>query len=482
MNSVEIKLRAEDLNPSVVSQEPGSFRDRLGRVFYADDAVLRGLGEQALLDWDTLAATRFFQRFTADGKLVRTERLTPSTWPNGVSHRDWACVLRHERISFVSYPYEWTFGMLKDAAMLQLELLLVALDEGMILKDASAFNVQWVGSNPTFIDIPSFERFRAGQPWVGYRQFCQLCLYPLLLQAYKNVPFHPWLRGSIDGIEPAHMANLLSGRDLLRPGVATHVFLQSWLQQSHGGSTSNMAKALKDAGFEKSLIQANARKLLRLVSGLSWKPKKSTWADYATTHSYDDDDMEAKRSFVRRAVATRPWNLVWDLGSNTGNFSRLAAANAKTVIAMEGDHAAADRLYMSCKAEPGNSRILPLVINLADPTPPLGWRGQERKTLSERGKPDLVLCLALIHHMVIGANVPMLEFVDWLRSLDGALVIEFVTKDDEMVRQLLRNKDDIYDDYELAVFEEALDERFAITDRQVLKSGRRVLYFATPKA
>ncbi len=466
-----------------MSQERGSFRDRLGRVFYADHVVLRGLSEQASLDWDALAATSFFQRFTADGKLVGTEPLTPSTWPDDVRPNGWACVLRHERISFISYPYEWTFGMLKDAAMLQLELLLAALDEGLILKDASAFNVQWVGAKPIFIDIPSFQRFRRGQTWSGYRQFCQLCLYPLLLQAYKNVPFHPWLRGSIDGIEPAHMANLLSGLDLLRPGILTHVHLQNWLQQSHAGSKSNTAKALKEAGFEKSLIQANARRLLRLVSGLAWKPKKSTWVDYATTHSYDDIDLQAKKDFVHRAVSTRRWNLVWDLGSNTGSFSRLAAANAKTVIAMEGDHAAAERLYESLKGEElGKNRILPLVINLADPTPALGWRGQERKTLSERGLPDLVLCLALIHHIVIGANVPMLEFVDWLRSLDGALVIEFVTKEDEMVRELLRHKDDIYDDYELLAFESALGERFAISDREVLKSGRRVLYFVTPRA
>ena len=461
--------------------ETGSFRDRAGRVFYANGQIYRALNAEALADWEQLQAGKFFARAAGQGKFVATERIQPADEGLDVSGiGDWAGYLRHERIPFISYPYEWSFGMLKDAALLQLELVREGLREDLISKDASAFNIQWRGAQATFIDTASFTRLQPGEPWAGYRQFCQLFLYPLLLMAHKNLPFHAWLRGSIDGIEPSH-CNAIFGslRDKFRTGVLTHVFLQSKLEGRHAATKSDVKGELREAGFAKELILANIKGLEKLVNKLHWGEDRSQWSHYANEHSYSDSEHQAKKQFVAKAAQTRRWTRVWDLGCNTGTFSRIAAEHADCVVSMDADHLAIERFYRELKAE-NNTHILPLVSNLAEPSPGLGWRGAERKRLDDRGKPELTLCLALIHHVVISANVPLAEFIDWLASLNSALVIEFVNKDDEMVKTLLRNKQDIYSDYTLENFERVLGQYFQVQDEHTFASGTRKIFFAIP--
>jgi hypothetical protein len=472
-----------------IDREPGSYRDRNGAVFYYNGEVFRGINAGALANWKRLTATRFFAEFTTRGSIVPTELISEPVCGNAgqtfsgqtFSSQTWAAVLKHAVIPFVSYPYEWTFGMLKDAALLHLELMLAALEEDFILKDSSPYNVQWRGARPVFIDTPSFEPLAQGQAWVGYRQFCELFLYPLMLLAYKGVDFRPWLRGSLDGISAASLRPLLSLRDLLRPGVVMHVVAHNALQRRYSGAERNVTTALAQAGFDKRLIVRNVQNLRTIVSMMEPANGKTAWSDYAQTHSYGEADFEAKRAFVHNAAGLRRWRRVWDLGCNTGNFSRIAAGHADHVIAMDADWMAVEHLYRSQKERADGGSILPLVINLSDPSPGQGWRGSERKSLPDRGKPDLTLCLALIHHVVITANVPMADFMRWLADLGTALVIEFVGRDDEMVATLLRNKHDQYDDYRPEVFEALLSEHFEVRDRQTLKDGKRSIYFALPR-
>jgi SAM-dependent methyltransferase len=461
------------------SLEPGSYRDRSGAVFYHKGEVFRGISAKALANWKRLAATRFFVDFTANGHIVPTEIVSEPSWTN--PGQAWAAVLRHDLIPFVSYPYEWTFGMLKDAALLHLDLMLAALKEDLILKDCSPYNVQWHGARPVFIDIPSFEVLEPGQPWVGYRQFCELFLYPLMLLAYKGVDFRPWLRGSIDGISATSLRPLLSLRDLTRAGVLMHVVAHNALQRRYSANERNVRGALTEAGFDKSLIVRNVLNLRRIISRMTPAGGKTEWSDYARAHSYGEADFEAKRAFVRKAAGLHRWRRVWDLGCNTGTFSRIAAEHADYVVAMDGDRMAVDHLYRSEKGRPDRGSILPLVVNLSDPSPGQGWRGSERKSLPDRGKPDLTLCLALIHHVVIGANIPLADFIRWLASLGTALVIEFVGRDDEMVESLLRNKDDQYHEYEHEAFVALLSQHFNIRDSRPLKGGKRSIYFALSK-
>ncbi|MEJ2009036.1 MAG: class I SAM-dependent methyltransferase [Acidobacteriota bacterium] len=461
--------------------DSASFRDRNARVFYGNTSVYRGLGAEALKEWEALTGTSFFDQFMKEGSIIGTHRVDP--WVprmDGTVADEWVAVLKHERIPFLSYPYEWTFGMLKEAAMLQLDLIKSALDEGMILKDSSAFNVQWTGASPVFIDIASFEVLRKGEPWIGYRQFCQMFLYPLMLQSYKGVPFQPWMRGCIDGIAPENFSKLMSRRDLMRPGVFLHVYLQAKAQAKYAATKSDIKKGLSSAGFDKEIIRRNVMGLRKLVDKLSWNISRSEWSHYSNEHSYTDADFEVKKSFVRDIAKSKRWRLVWDLGCNTGTFSRIASENADYVVAMDADQLAVEYLYQELKKE-GNKSILPLVGNIADPSPNLGWRGLERRSLPERRKPELTLCLALIHHIVISANIPVDEFIDWLGGLGTSLVIEFVTKEDPMVKKLLLNKIDNYDDYEVDYFEKSLADVFNVKKREALKSGTRILYFAEAK-
>jgi len=389
-------------------------------------------------------------------------------------------VVEHERVPFVSYPYEWSFETLKDAALLHLDLLERCLPYNFILKDATPFNVQFIGRDPIFIDVLSFTRFRPGEPWAGYNQFCRLFLYPLMLYAYKQVPFQSWLRSELEGLDPAAFSRLLSARDLLRPGVFTHVALHAWLQRRMAPARTSVRRQIRSAGFSKDAIAANVRGLRRLLRRLRPREHKSVWADYARTCSYSDAATRQKEEFVRRAAAAERRCLVWDLGCNIGRFSRQAAEHADTVVAMDADPVSVDLLYRSLKKEGEPRNILPLVMNLANPSPDQGWRGLERRSLVARGKPDLVLCLALVHHMAISANVPVESLLSWLSELRTSLVIEFVGKEDPMVQQLLLNKDDTYDDYNRSFFESCLNKFFQVQSRQELPGGTRVLYYATP--
>jgi hypothetical protein len=293
----EIALGAEALGAKV-TLEPGSFRDRTARVFYHDGKIFRGLNETALKEWHALSATKFYRRLSASGAIVPTEQRDLASLPLSTSDQ-WAGVLEHEKLPFVSYPYEWSFEMLRDAALLQLDLVLAGLDEGIGLKDASAYNLQWKGTSPVFVDVASFYKRAEGEPWVGYRQFCQMFLYPLLVQAYRDVPFQPWMRGNIDGMDAEVCLNLLSARDYARAGVLAHVYLQAKAQKAYNATTRDVRKDLSKAGFDKRIIKANAERLRVLVAGLRWKPKQTTWSEYLKCGHYEASDAEQKRAFVR---------------------------------------------------------------------------------------------------------------------------------------------------------------------------------------
>lgn len=460
--------------------EPGSFRDRTARVFYLNGAVYRGLNERAWEEWQAISHTPFFQSALADGRVIGTEALDLASVARPEPSLDWKGILRHQAIPFISYPYEWCFGMLKDAALLQLELLTTALGEEITLKDASPYNLQWLGSRPVFIDVASFVRYHAGEPWIGYRQFCRMFLYPLLLQAYKQAPFQPWLRGRLDGIDAEECLALMSLRDLLRSGVFTHVLLQSRFQGYYRARQRDTKRELKTAGFHRTIIAANVSRLHKLVHGLHWTPGASAWSEYESLHSYERDDAVAKEQFVEQVLQTRHRSLIWDLGCNTGRFSRMAEKYADYVVAVDADHASIERLYCSLRAS-GSTKVLPLVLDVTDPSPNLGWRGRERRAMLDRGRPDLVLSLALVHHLVITSNIPLEDVVQWFHDFGGEVVVEFPTRDDEMVQRLLRNKDQAYEDYRTEHFDRCLMEYFELHQRLVLPSGRRIMYYLRPR-
>jgi SAM-dependent methyltransferase len=449
-------------------------------VFTTPDGVYRVLSESGREEWSALAATPLWRELQEEGTVVATEPAQLEKLPDLLAGGA-AGVLRHERVPFVSYPYEWPFSMLRDAALLQLDLCLRALRADLALKDASPYNVQWRGTRPVFIDVGSFERLRAKEPWAGYRQFCMLYLYPLMLQAYKDLPYHAALRGSLDGIAPHDARAILAG-ERFRKGVLANVIMHARMEDRYAGAQGGEVKSeLKRAGFNKELLAANFGKLAKLVDRLEWKAGETAWTGYGEDNSYDEAAAARKAQFVREATARGRVALAWDAGCNDGRYARIAAESADLVVAFDADHATVDALYRRLREEE-RSDILPLVMSVTDPSPDLGWRGRERASLERRGRPELTLCLALVHHVCIAGNVPVREFLDWLRSLGGALVIEFPDRADPMVQRLLGGKrDGSNPDYEKAGFERALEERFTI-ERSEPVSQTRTLYDARPRA
>jgi SAM-dependent methyltransferase len=458
--------------------DPGSFRDPLSRVYVGADAVWRGLSKDAVADYDAVAATRFFTEALERGDIVGTERVDEAAPVPG----DWAAVLRHDRIDVLSYPYEWPFEMLRDAARLQLSLTRAALAERIITKDATPYNVQYVGSKPVFIDVGSFERLRPNEPWPGYRQFCELYLNPLLIQAIQDVAFQPLLRGSIHGISPETAAHLLRGAGLQK-GVFTHVKLHARAERRYADADRerDVKAELERAGFGPGLIDAQLRGLEKSVEALKWRQQASTWSDYGDRAHYTPDDLREKDEFVGAAVGRTSPALVLDLGANDGRFSRLALeAGARSVVAVDSDDVVVDRLYRDLRSE-GEQRILPLVLDLSDPSPGLGWRSRERPPFVDRVRPDLVLCLAVVHHLALTNTVPLDEIVTFLADFAAPVVVEFPHRDDPMAARLLaRKRPGVFDAYDVTTWERALKSRFTIREQNTLPSGTRTLYFGDP--
>lgn len=454
------------------SFDPGSFRDPSSRVILKGDRIERALTEQGLGDWEALAASDFFSREVGSGRLVDTQLEPDAEKSVGV----WG-VLSHSRIPFWSYPYEWSFSMLKAAAKLQLDLLAGALDDGLTIKDATPYNVAFRGSSPVFIDIGSFRRYEAGEPWLAYSQFCRMFLYPLMMRAHAGIAFQPLLRGSIDGIAPGHIRSVLRGSRIFSPGAMLDVVMQARAERSLASSNRDLRQELSSAGFSIEMIKTNLKRLNGVVEKTVWQPEASAWSDYQAC-SHVSAQRGLKEDFVRTVVSARRRRLIWDLGANDGYFSKLVSSNADLVVAADADELVIDRLYQSL-VEGGPSNVLPLVIDLADPSPGLGWRGRERRRFEDRGNPDLVLALALIHHLVVSANLPVAEVIDWLASLRAEVVFEWVPPDDPMARQIAINKrkHEVHADYTEESLRTLLRDRFEIRSESPLE-GRKLLHLS----
>lgn len=463
-----------------VHQDPGSFRDPLSRVFVGPDTVVRAFTAQGKSDLDAVWSRRSISAALAAGDLIESTMVDPASVGLGAP---WVAAMTHPRVPFISYPYEWTFSMLKDAALLQLRLTRETLADGVGLKDATPYNVQFIGSRAQFIDAGSFEVRRKSDPWYGYRQFCEMFLYPLMMQAYLGVGFQPFLRGAVNGISPDTMRKLLPASVRHpRKGRFTHVVLHAAAQNRFADTEVEVKKEAAKAGMSAAVLDATLRKLEKLVGSLELGDKKSTWSEYTERGHYIEDSLDEKERFVRDAVASRQRRLVTDIGCNDGKFSRIAASHSDHVVAMDADPLVVDRLYNSLKAE-GNEKILPLYVDMSDSGGGIGWRGKERPGVFDRGTPDIVLYLAVIHHVAITFNIPVATQLDMLADLTPEIVIEMPHADDPMVRKLLVNKRaGIHDDFNLAEFERLLGERFDVRSKMLLSSGTRTIFHAVRRS
>ena len=447
--------------------DPSSFRDPAGFIFRRGGRLFRQVNQEARPDYDRLIESGLYRELVDAGLLVAHEEVDEPPHVEAPAYK----VIEPEPIPFISYPYEWCFGQLKAGALATLEIQRRAVGRGMSLKDASGFNVQFRGSKPVFIDTLSFESHREGTPWVAYRQFCQHFLAPLALMSRVDPGLNQLLRTNLDGIPLPLAARLLPGRTRFRPGLLLHVHLHAKAKQVFD------AKAVKpkERPFPRSALLGMLDSLSSSVSGLRWEPEGTEWADYYTDTNYTDAALAEKERLVGAYLDRVGPKTAWDLGANTGRFSRLASDRGAATVAFDVDLAAVERNFREV-ARRGEARMLPLVLDLTNPSPGLGWGNRERLSVIERGPADVVLALALVHHLAIGNNVPLPKVAEVLASVGRSLIIEFVPKTDSQVRRLLVVREDIFPDYTREGFEAAFAPYFASEGVEPIAGTERVLY------
>ncbi|MCH2172960.1 class I SAM-dependent methyltransferase [Myxococcota bacterium] len=460
-------------DPSDRDRVEGSFRDPSGFLFYHDGLVHRQVNPSFQADYDQMMQSGFFEAAVSDGLLISHEEIEPSELPDRGAIAAYK-VLLPEQIPFVSYPFEWSFSQLQDAALLTLKLQLRALEFGLSLKDASAYNVQFLGGRPVFIDTLSFEAYAEGRPWVAYQQFCTHFLAPLALMAYRHPELNKLLRIYIDGIPLEVAAPLLPTRTRLRPALLAHLHLHARAvdRYGEGGETAKRARKVSVA---KNALIGLVRSLESATRRLSWKPEGTEWAEYYDDTNYSQDAHEQKKALVAQWVEEVDPASVWDLGANTGLFSRLAADRGIPTVAFDADVSAVEKNYCEIR-ERGETGLLPLVMDLTNPTTNLGWDGTERMSLGARGPADLVMALALVHHLAIGNNVPLDRVAQAFRRLARSLIVEFVPKSDSQVQRLLASREDIFPDYTEEGFERAFQLHFTQRSRTRIPGTERTLY------
>jgi hypothetical protein len=421
--------------------------------------------------YERLLGSGLYRAAVDDGLLLPHEEIPPQAL-----HYDEGCyrVLRPQRIPFVSYPYEWSFSQLKDAALLTLALQKRSLEHGLWLKDGSAYNVQFLAGRPVFIDSLSFEAYPEGSPWVAYQQFCKHFLAPLALMAYRHVGLLGLLRCYVDGVPLDLASRLLPRRTWAVPGLLVHVHAHALSLRRYADTRPGAASA-RTRRVGKIALLGLVDSLESAVRRLSWRPRGTEWAEYYEDTNYSPAAREHKAALIEEFIAAVAPGCVWDLGANTGRYSRIAARRNVFTVAFDGDPAAVEKSYRACRAQ-GETHLLPLVMDLTNPSPDLGWDGEERMSLRARGPADLVMMLALVHHLAIGNNVPLDRIASALYRLGHALVIEFVPKSDSQVARLLARREDIFPHYTEQDFEEAFRARFALRRRSPIRDSTRALY------
>ena len=452
----------------------GSFRDPSGFLFWRQGTLLRQVQRSYAEHYDALLSSGLYQKLVDKQLLIPHQEVSLDQAKDGSDPQDVYRVLQPERIPFISYPYEWSFSQLKDAALTTLRIQKLALARGMTLKDASAFNIQFWRGRPVLIDTLSFEQYREGGPWVAYRQFCQHFLAPLALMAYRHIQLNELLRTNIDGVPLPVASKLLPWRTRLTPGLLMHI---------HAHASSQKRYAAQSIKHRQRKVSRNA--LLGIIDSLGgalrrlrWQPGGTEWADYYNDTNYSSTALAAKRALVGDYLDRLEPGTVWDLGANNGMFSRLASERGIPTVASDIDPAAVEFNYLECRKR-DDELLLPLLMDLTNPSPALGWGHDERMSFLDRGPADVVLALALIHHLAISNNVPLPKLAEFFQRAGRALIIEFVPKEDSQVQRLLATREDVFPDYRQDSFEAAFTEYFRIETQQAVEGSKRTLYLMT---
>ncbi|MBC8287435.1 MAG: methyltransferase domain-containing protein [Nitrospinae bacterium] len=454
--------------------DPASFRDPAGRIFTKNKRIFRLISDRGAHNYQLVRDTNFIQKMAGLGKIIETLEVDPVIIDDPALHPNY--VVEHPFLPFISYPYEWCFPMLKKAALLHLDLQSQALEGNLMFSDASAYNIQFKGPRPTFIDSLSIQPYQEGQIWEGHRQFCEQFLNPLLLRSLLGVTHNSWYRGNLEGIPSDELCKMLPWYKKLSRNLFLHVALPSRLNNLAKNEKADSLSSLNH-NLPKETLTKIFKQLYSWISNL--KPlasSNSTWGNYDFIHCYESEEIIKKQNFITHFIQKTKPNTVWDLGCNTGEYSELAlGAGASQVIGFDFDQSALEKSFE--RAEKNNLNFLPLFFDGANPSPEQGWNCQERKSLMNRKNADAVLALAFEHHLAIGRNIPLDQFIDWLVNLAPCGVVEFIPKEDPNLKLMLRLRKDIFDDYNEESFRNILEKKCRIVSSQTISKSKRMLYW-----
>ena len=456
------------------SRIQSSFRDPSGYLFTRHGVLYRQVNQSYARGYDKFLTSGLYDDLVAQGYLVAHKEVDIKPDDPSLAYK----IIQPDLVPFISYPYEWSFSQLKDAALLTLEMNRIALSKGMILKDASAYNIQFVDGKPVLIDTLSFDIYHKGKAWDGYRQFCQHFLAPLALAAHVDIRLILLGKNYIDGIPLDLASQLLPAKTRFGlSGLNVHIHMHAKMQRQYADRQTTLNNA---ALLPKEALINMLNGLTQTIQKLTWQPKGTEWGEYYSATNYSDDSLRLKGELVGKFIEASKPEIVWDLGANNGLFSREASKRGIFTVASDIDPAAVEKNYLTVRAQ-SEKNMLPMVIDLTNPSPSIGWANQERDSFSERGPVDLVLVLALIHHLAISNNLPLGSISDFLASISKWAVVEFVPKTDSQVKRLLSTRKDIFDNYHEEGFELAFKDKFEIVRKEKLEGSERTLYLLKKK-
>ena len=451
--------------------ENSSFRDRSGFLFYYENEIYRIINFSYKKQYEKFMNSELYQKLEEKNLIISHSEIE-----NLDIDCDYYKIIKPEKIPFISYPYEWSFSQLKDAALLTLRIQKAAMKYGMTLKDGSAFNIQFHNGHPIFIDTLSFEIYEEGQIWKPYKQFCQHFLAPLALISKKDVRLNLLSKTFIDGIPIDLAAKLLPKTTFGNFGLMAHIHAHAKSQKHYEDKDAKIKqKTLSKRSFE-GLIES----LKSSIEKMTWNENNTEWGDYYSDTNYTEKSFEEKKQFISLAIDQVKPKLVWDMGANTGVFSRLASTKGINTISYDIDPLAVEKNYLS-SSQNSEQNILPLILDLTNPSSGIGWNHDERMSIIQRGPADMVFALALVHHLAISNNVPLNKIAEFFSQISKFLIIEFVPKSDSQVKRLLLTRDDIFENYDEKNFEIEFSKFFKIINSKKILDSERTIYIMENK-
>ena len=463
-----------------------SFRDPSGFVFLQHGTLYRQVNRSYAADYELLMGSGLYKKLTDEKLLIPHTEIAE----NYTQTPDWYKTLQPQPISFISYPYEWSVAQLKEAALLTLKVLTIAMEHGMILKDATPYNIQFHEGALIFIDSLSFEKYDPALPWIAYRQFCECFLFPLYLSHYLQTDMQKYGSVYLEGIPVALTARLLPLKSRLSMGVWLHVYLQNSVSKGRTGKApaGHPGAGTPAPSFTRNKLQNLIRHLQSEISRLCVKnPPPSTWSNYYSETILGHDYLHAKEEIFRTFIRDIDFGSALDAGANDGYFSKVLAEQGKNVIAIDSDHRCINSLYTETQQtrdpRPGHAPsdvapgpILPLCMDIANLSPAIGFLNRERTAFLERVNVDLVAALALVHHLVLGRNIPLDAVADLFAALTQTwLIIEFVPLTDPKAQELIKHKTQFHP-YDETTFENCFLRHFIIDKKEKVPGTGRILY------